>query len=71
MSKRAEYQKYAEECLNMADQALRDSDKSTWLKLAGRWLRMIRVSPDQKASDTFDLVVRDKGTRQEKSLYEH
>ena len=34
------YRERAAQCLALAERALRDDDKSTWLELAGKWQRL-------------------------------
>jgi hypothetical protein len=35
-----EYRQWAAQCLSLAERAVRDEDKSTWLELAGKWQRL-------------------------------
>lgn len=71
MTKRDEYIDNATECQRMADQSRNPSDKSSWLRLAEKWLRMIPKTAQQKASDTFDSAQSAKGTGQQNSDKSH
>jgi hypothetical protein len=45
------YLKQAEECRDQAARALREEDRESWLKLAGKWQRMAEAThhPAQQA----------------------
>jgi hypothetical protein len=71
MGKRDEYLQNANECQRMADQSRNASDKSSWLRLAEKWLRMVPKVAKQKASDAFDTAHTEQGTGQRKSDSSH
>ena len=73
-----ELRRHATECQRMADSVQGNDDKRQWMRLAEKWLRMIKpdASPsemqDARArSDRFEGEVTKHGTRQEDSGSSH
>jgi hypothetical protein len=71
MNKRDEYLWNAEECQRMADLSRNHSDKSRWLQLAEKWLRLVPVTAFQKAPDSFDRMRQQSGTGRKESASAH
>lgn len=69
MDKTDEYRANAQECERMAAGSRNEADRSTWLQMAGHWLRLSQ--PYRSASDRFDDLEAVKGTRQKRSDEAH
>lgn len=66
-----EYQRQADECVEMSRKSLNEERCSSWLKLAGEWLRMIPPDHDQTSEQRFREDVRASGTGQMNSTASH
>lgn len=60
------YRQYAEEAQALAENAISDRDKASWLKIAQSWLRLLpRRTPT--AEERFEADVRQRSTGQDTS----
>ena len=53
-----EYQRNADDCLQMALTVSSDRYRASWLKLAQAWLQMIPADQLKSAKETYEAIVR-------------
>jgi hypothetical protein len=70
MSPYEDFQRNADEAVQMAHSARSDKEKTAWLRIAEGWLRLI---PDaiKAPRQAFEAEVRAKGTGQQDSTSSH
>jgi hypothetical protein len=60
------YRQYAEEAQALAEKAISDRDKASWLKIAQSWLSLL-PQRTPTAAERFEADVRERGTGQDTS----
>ena len=53
-----EYQRNADDCLQMALTVSSDRYRASWLKLAQAWLQMIPSDQLKSAKETYEAIIR-------------
>ena len=66
-----EYQKHADECVEMSRKALTSERRASWLRLAAEWLRMLPGEQGQTPEQSFRMSLEANGTGQEDSTASH
>jgi len=64
--KEDKYRQYAEEAQALAEKAISERDKASWLKIAQSWLRLL-PQRTLTAEERFEVDVRERGTGQDTS----
>jgi hypothetical protein len=64
--KEDKYRQYAEEAQALAEKAISERDKASWLKIAQSWLRLL-PQRTPTAEERFEVDVRERGTGQDTS----
>jgi hypothetical protein len=63
MSADDEFRRNADECFRMADATRNERDKAAWLRIAEKWLRMIRGGENSNRSETASRHGHDRPGR--------
>jgi len=61
--KEDKYRQYAEEAQALAEKAISERDKASWLKITQSWLRLL-PQRTLTAEERFEVDVRERGTGQ-------